>query len=94
MKMHYGQITESMRVNYYRLDIGTKAFSAIPDGERLIERLVAVMNSHFISVFKKHTDTTPLQYKRRQYWYWRMLCFTIQHAMENEVVRAHGKFRK
>lgn len=40
MKMHYGQINESMRVHYYQLDIGRHVFSAIPDGDALIGRLL------------------------------------------------------
>jgi len=43
MKMHYGQITEFMHINYYQLDVGTKAFSEIPDGDRLIGQLLEVM---------------------------------------------------
>ena len=40
MKMHYGQITEATHTNYYQLDIGRSTFSAIPDGDSLIERLI------------------------------------------------------
>jgi len=39
MKMHYGQITRSMHLNYYQLDVGTRALSGVPDGERLLARL-------------------------------------------------------
>ena len=40
MKMHYGQITKQMHINYYQLDIGRDALSAIPDGNLLIDRLI------------------------------------------------------
>jgi len=40
MKMHYGQITKQMHINYYQLDIGRDTFSAIPDGNLLIDRLI------------------------------------------------------
>lgn len=43
MKMHYGQITEATHINYYQLDVSRNAFSGIPDGERMIDRLLAVM---------------------------------------------------
>ena len=43
MKMHYGQITEATHVNYYQLDVGRNAFSCLPDGERMIDRLLEVM---------------------------------------------------
>ena len=42
-KMHYGQITEQMHINYYQLDVGSEAFSEIPGGRRLIGRLLEVM---------------------------------------------------
>ena len=40
MKMHYGQITKQTHINYYQLDIGRDTFSAIPDGNLLIDRLI------------------------------------------------------
>lgn len=40
MKMHYGQITKQMHINYYQFDIGRDALSAIPDGNLLIDRLI------------------------------------------------------
>ena len=40
MKMHYGQITKQMHINYYQLDIGRDTFSTIPDGNLLIDRLI------------------------------------------------------
>ena len=40
MKMHYGQIKKAMHVHYYQLDIGCNIFSDIPDGERLLARLI------------------------------------------------------
>ena len=42
MKMHYGQITEPMHINYYQFDIGREAFAGVPEGDRLIERLIEV----------------------------------------------------
>ena len=40
MKMHYGQITKPMHIQYYQLDIGRDTFSSIPNGELLIGRLI------------------------------------------------------
>jgi len=40
MKMHYGQITKQTHINYYQLDIGRDTFSAIPDDNLLIDRLI------------------------------------------------------
>ena len=42
MKMHCGHISEPMHINYYQLDIGLDAFSSIPDGDKLIKRLLDV----------------------------------------------------
>ena len=39
MKMHYGQITTPMHINYSQLDVGTGALSGVPDGSLLLERL-------------------------------------------------------
>ena len=41
MKMHYGQITESMHINYYQIDIGLDSLASIPGGNRLIEQLIS-----------------------------------------------------
>jgi len=46
MKMHYGQITEFTHINYYQLDVGLKAFSAVPGGDRLTGQLLEVMAGH------------------------------------------------
>ena len=43
MKMHYGQITRDMHVNYYEFDIGCEAFSSVPGGDGLIERLLSLV---------------------------------------------------
>ena len=40
LKMHDGQITKQTHINYYQLDIGRDTFSAIPDGNLLIDRLI------------------------------------------------------
>ena len=40
MKMHYGQLKEAMHIQYYQIDIGCGIFSAIPDGDRLLARLI------------------------------------------------------
>lgn len=40
MKMHYGQIREAMHLNYYQIDLGCDVFLSIPDGERLLARLL------------------------------------------------------
>ncbi|MBO5479965.1 MAG: helix-turn-helix transcriptional regulator [Clostridia bacterium] len=58
MRMHYGQITESMHINYYQLDIGRKVFSTLPDGERMIDRLLQAMekNDSFLRPDAKSRD--------------------------------------
>ena len=39
-KMHYGQILEPMYIEYYQLDVGVSAISFLPDGDRLVKRLI------------------------------------------------------
>ena len=42
-KMHYGHIPKPTHINYYQLDMGVGAFDHIPDGRRLIDRLLATV---------------------------------------------------
>ena len=82
MKMHYGQILEQMHINYYQLDVGTKAFEAIPDGERLIGRLLEVVsdNDSFLHPDGKSRDAVL------------RLCREIETAIEkNEAFLAYAK---
>jgi AraC-like DNA-binding protein len=39
LKMHYGQIEKEMHIDYYQFNVGLEAFSAIPDGDQLTQRL-------------------------------------------------------
>ena len=82
MKMHYGQITEPMHINYYQLDVGPNAFSAVPDGDRLIGRLLEVMadNDSFLRPDAGNRDTVL------------KLCREIEGAiLKDEVFLAYAK---
>ena len=74
MKMHYGQITEATHINYYQLDVGTKAFSSIPGGGRIIERLFEALenNDSFLRPDAKSGDSVL------------KLCQEIEAAIEND----------
>lgn len=74
MKMHYGQITKQMHINYYQLDIGRDTFSAIPDGSLLIDRLIN-LTSHADSFLR------PSPEKGKEAL---MLCGEIESALQRE----------
>ena len=74
MKMHYGQILEPMHINYYQLDIGREAFSLIPDGEILLDRLLHVTEGN--SSFLRPDDKSREEVLR--------LCEAIETAVQKE----------
>ncbi len=41
MKMHYGQVKKPLRIEYFQLDVGARAFSGVPGGDALLGRLMA-----------------------------------------------------
>ncbi len=73
-KMHYGQITKQMHINYYQLDIGRDAFLAIPNGNLLIDRLIDLT---------AHTDSflRPSPEKRKAAL---RLCGEIEASIQRE----------
>lgn len=71
MKMHYGQINKKMHINYYQLDIGTEIFSAIPDGNLLLCRLLSA----------NHSFLHPSQEKSKEAL---GLCDEIEKALKKE----------
>ena len=74
MKMHYGQITKDMHVNYYEFDIGREAFSAVPGGDALIERLLS-LTAHADSFLRPSAESREAALR---------LCREIEDSVKRE----------
>jgi AraC-like DNA-binding protein len=81
-KMHYGQITKNMHLNYYEFDIGCEAFSCAPGGDLLIRRLIEA-TAHTDAFLRPSAESRETVFR---------LCREIEDAVKKEeMLLAYAK---
>ncbi|MBR5309101.1 MAG: helix-turn-helix transcriptional regulator [Clostridia bacterium] len=73
-KIHSGHIASPMHINYFQLDIGRRAFDALPCGDMLMKKLLLLAEGNLS--FAKPSERNINSFVD--------LCFAIESAIENE----------
>lgn len=53
---HYGQILKTTHTDYFQLDIGMDAFDGVPEGRKLLEKIISNKDTPFFRPTKKQSD--------------------------------------